>query len=79
MRKGSNRSDATTLTIDRDGRVYAATPEGVQVFDPTGRLCGVLLPPERAPVTDVWLGDDKLFVTCGDKEFKRKLNTRGVQ
>ena len=36
-------------TRRRDGRIYAATEIGVQVFDPTGRLCGVLTPARAAP------------------------------
>ena len=34
------------MTLDKANRIYAATSLGVQVFDPTGRLCGVLLQPD---------------------------------
>ena len=38
------------IALDRDGRIYAATSVGVQVFDPTGRLCGVLPLPKAGTV-----------------------------
>ena len=41
-------SDNAGLTLDAAGRAYATSREGVQVFDPTGRLSGVLVAPERA-------------------------------
>src|SRR2546423_734671 len=37
----------TSLVVDATGRLYAATAEGVQVFDTTGRLSGVMLNPGR--------------------------------
>jgi enterochelin esterase family protein len=50
---------------------------GVQVFDPTGRMCGVLRKPQAsAPLTSCTLGGaqlDVLFVTNGDKVYSRKL------
>src|SRR5262249_14392455 len=41
---GKQMIGVTGLAADADGRIYAATEIGVQVFDPTGRLCGVLAP-----------------------------------
>jgi sugar lactone lactonase YvrE len=73
-------SGVARLTIDGDRRVYAATPEGVQVFDPTGRLCGVLLKPLPEPVTAVAFGGaerDRLYIACGSKLFVRKMKARG--
>ncbi len=64
------------MAFDRANRLYAATPEGVQIFDPTGRLCGALLSPERADVTAVALGGpdfDRLYVICGGKAYVRKI------
>src|SRR5262249_35100919 len=45
---GKKESGADGMTIDATGRLYAATFEGLQVFDPTGRLSGVILKPQRA-------------------------------
>lgn len=71
------------MTFDRDRRLYVATATGVQVFDPTGRLCGELLPPERGKkVKDVAFGGkgrDKLFVLSeSGKVFSRKVKSKGV-
>jgi enterochelin esterase family protein len=75
-------SGAGGLTVDAAGRLYVATPVGVQVFDPTGRMSGVLLNPDREAVpTAVALGGpdgDTLFVACGDKLFARKTKAKAV-
>ena len=50
---------------------------GVQVFDPTGRQCGVLPKPnEAAPLTSCTLAGPNhewLYVTNGDTVFRRRL------
>jgi sugar lactone lactonase YvrE len=73
-------SGVAGLTLDSDRRLYAATREGVQVFDPTGRLCGVLLKPLPEPVTAVAFGGperDRLYIACGGKLFVRKTKVKG--
>jgi gluconolactonase len=74
-------SRAGSLTVDQAGRAYAACPEGIQVFDPTGRMSGVLLNPERARTTAVAFGGeklDRLYTICGGKLFVRKTLAHGV-
>jgi hypothetical protein len=77
------RVEVFALTLDAAGRVYALTPVGIQVFDPTGRLSGVLLLPE--PVSDfnrmAWDREkkDRLAIWIDDKKYVRKLNTTGVK
>ncbi len=44
------------LTLDAVGRAYAASREGVQMFDPTGRLSGIIVAPERAAIKGVAFG-----------------------
>jgi sugar lactone lactonase YvrE/enterochelin esterase-like enzyme len=70
-------SKADGLCADRRGRYYVTSALGVQVFDPTGRMCGVLNRPQgSAPLTSCALGGvekDVLFVTNGDKVYSRKL------
>jgi sugar lactone lactonase YvrE len=69
------------MTVDTLGRYYVATAIGIQVFDPTGRLCGVIHKPENKGISSVGLAGpnlEYLYVTCTDKIFRRKLNTRGV-
>ena len=35
------------MKVDRDGRVYVAVAQGVWVFEPDGRLLGILATPKR--------------------------------
>ncbi len=65
------------MAVDRVGRYYITSAVGVQIFDPTGRLCGVLpKPDETQPLTSCTLGGpnhDYLYVTNGTSVFRRKL------
>jgi hypothetical protein len=70
---------ATSLTVDRDSRIYAATEIGVQVFDPTGRLCGVLTPAAPGKPELLAFEDEKLTHWIGNTKYERKLNTTGVK
>jgi sugar lactone lactonase YvrE len=72
-------SQVTAMTGDKDGRIYAATPLGVQVFDPTGRLCGVLTPAAPGKAECLKFEGDKLTLCIGDQKYERKLNTSGVK
>jgi sugar lactone lactonase YvrE len=72
---------ATALTVDATQLTYATAAAGVYVWDPTGRLSGVILAPAQAPVTALTFGGaahDQLFVACGDKVYARKLQRKGV-
>ena len=70
------------MATDTQGRYYVATALGVQVFDPTGRLCGVLPKPQLdKPLTSVMLSGpnrEYLYVTNGDKIFRRKVQATGA-
>ena len=65
------------MAADWRGRYYVTSALGIQVFDPTGRLCGVLDKPQPSkPLSSCTLAGaqgDTLFVTNGDKIFSRKL------
>ena len=62
------------MTADSIGRWYVTSALGVQVFDPTGRLCGVLPKPQPdKPLTSCTLVRDFLHVTNGDKIFRRRV------
>jgi gluconolactonase len=74
-------SDNAGLALDAAGRVYATSREGVQVFDPTGRLSGLLIAPERAALGGAAFGGadlDRLYVACGGKVYVRKMLAKGV-
>lgn len=79
---GRKQSGARAMTYDTAGRLYVATTVGVQIFDPTGRLSGVLPMPGREPVTAIAFGGpqrDILTVACGDKTYQRKLKATGIK
>jgi enterochelin esterase family protein len=65
------------MAVDKAGRYYVTSALGVQIFDPTGRLCGVLpKPKESQPLTSCVLagpGHSYLYVTNGDTVYRRKL------
>jgi enterochelin esterase family protein len=69
-------------TTDTIGRYYVTSALGLQVFDPTGRLCGVLPKPQAdKPLTSCALAGPKreyLYVTNGDKIFCRKVQATGA-
>jgi enterochelin esterase-like enzyme/sugar lactone lactonase YvrE len=68
------------MAVDAVGRWYVTSAEGVQVFDPTGRLSGVLPAPRQdAPLTSCILAGrdrDCLYVTNGSSIWRRKLAVR---
>lgn len=79
--KGEERSEASDIRIDPAGRFFVATKEGVQVFDPTGRLCGVLSKPSKQrPTSIVFSGpqQDILFVACGTEIYYRVMQAKGI-
>ncbi len=67
------------LATDTDGRIYAATEIGVQVFDPTGRLCGVMTPAARGKAELMTFEGDQLTLWIGDVKYTRKLNATGAK
>lgn len=78
-RRGQKSIEVTGLTTDKDGRIYAATDIGVQVFDPTGRLCGVLTPAAPGRPEHLAFEGDKLTLWVGEVKYERRLDTRGVR
>jgi hypothetical protein len=78
---GNRELTVGTMTVDSLGRLYCATSIGVQVFDRTGRMIGVLTKPKDAPVTHVALGGEKgntLYIACGNEIFARQIKGKGV-
>jgi gluconolactonase len=70
------------LKCDTAGRMYVATRIGIQVLDQLGRVNAILpTPPSNSQTSNVYFGGsglDVLYVTAGDKVFRRKLKTKGV-
>lgn len=65
------------MAVDRKGRYYITTDVGVQIFDPTGRPCGVLPKPDPSqPLTSCILagrGQSTLYIAQGKTIYRRKL------
>jgi sugar lactone lactonase YvrE len=70
------RADPSAMTIDGANRTYVATNLGIQVFDPTGRLCGVFTSPP-GHVTELAFDGDRLFAKAGDKVYVRQMLAEG--
>lgn len=54
---------------------------GLQFCDQAGRVNGIISKPQNKWLSNVVIGGpnlDTLFVTCGDKVFKRKTKAKGV-
>lgn len=77
VRKGETRSEISALCVDRHHRVYAATKEGIQIFDPTGRMCGVILRPTPDKITLLTFVGNELHASTGTKHFVRTMLAEG--
>jgi gluconolactonase len=71
-------SGADGLAIDNEGRVYAATSAGVQVFSPEGKHLGTI-PVSRSPQNIAFAGPDKktLYIVGRGSAFKVRLLAEG--
>ncbi len=68
------------MTTDAVGRYYVTTAVGIQMFDPTGRMGGVIAKPSDQPIVSVAFageGLSYLYVAAGDKIYRRKTKTKG--
>lgn len=83
LRQNEEKSGVTDLAADPVGRIYAATPLGVQVFDTTGRLSGVLTKPGNGSLSHVRVFANRnppiLSVICGGNRFDRPLKASGMK
>jgi len=75
-------SGADGVCVDTMGRLYVATSLGVQFCDQAGRVNGIISKPEPGVwATDVCLGGrnlDELYLTAGDKVWRRKTKAKGA-
>lgn len=88
LRPGSGRIVATMdpgqpggpdgMKVDREGRLYVAVALGVWVFDPDGRLLGILNLPKR-PANLAWCGYEggTLAITAVDSVYQVTLHVAG--
>jgi enterochelin esterase family protein len=65
------------MAVDKQGRYYITSDLGVQIFDPTGRPCGVLpkLNQDQPLTTCMLAGPDHstLYIAHGSTIYSRKL------
>ena len=65
------------MAVDRVGRYYVTSELGVQIFDPTGRPCGVLpkVDVSQPLTTCVLAGSDHstLYIAHGSRVYRRRL------
>ena len=70
------------LKCDTAGRIFVATRLGIQVMDQLGRVEAIIpIPASNGQASNVCFGGadfNILYVSAGDKVFRRKLKTRGV-
>ena len=81
VESGALRSGADGMTVDADGFLYVATKLGIQIADPIGRTVGILDKPDGADPSNVVFGGPDLktlYVTAGDKVFRRPIKKKGT-
>jgi sugar lactone lactonase YvrE len=79
--KPNEKMHVTAMVMDAGYLLYACTPLGIQVFDPTGRLSGVVAAPSKEPMTAITIGGvkaDELFVAAGDKIYARRIQGKAA-
>jgi len=76
----SSASGADGMTVDTEGYLYVTTRLGLQICDQPGRVTAVARNPLGQRLSNaVFAGPamDMLYVTAGDKVFRRKVNRKG--
>lgn len=76
---GTSKGDG--MATDAFGRYYVTSAVGLQMFDPTGRMGGVIAVPQVNSLVSVEFSGSELryiYVCCGDKIYRRKTKSRGV-
>jgi gluconolactonase len=80
VESGPLRAHGDGMTIDTEGYVYVATNLGIQICDQPGRVVGIINKPSTAdPSNLVFAGPGlkTLYVTAGDKVWRRRLRRHG--
>ncbi len=73
---------ADGLKCDQNNRIYAVTNQGIQVMDEIGRVLSIISLPigSKYPANICFGGPnfDMLYLTCGDKVYRRKVGVKGA-
>ncbi len=77
--ENAKRSNADGMTVDIEGNIYVATPSGIQVFDKSGGLLGVIEFP-KSSANCIFGGPDMktLYVTARDCVYSIRTNIPGL-
>lgn len=73
-------SGADGMRTDRDGRLWVTTRMGLQVCDQAGRV-NAILPLPNGKASNLCFGGpefDTVYVTSGDKVYRRKVKVKGA-
>ena len=79
---GDGDAGAAGMAMDAEGRLFVATKLGVQVLDQLGRTNFILTKPSTAAINGLAFGGagyDTLFVTCGERVYRRRMTVKGAQ
>lgn len=75
---GRTDSGGDGMTIDEEGRFYVTSLVGVQMFDWTGRMGGVIAnPPGKSVVSAAFVGP-YLYACATDKVYRRKMKAHAA-
>ena len=78
---GKPDSGGDGMTTDAQGRYYVTSHVGIQMFDWTGRLGGVIARPQNKGTVSVAFAGanlDYLYACSSDKIYRRKTKAKGV-
>ena len=78
--KGNAKGDGATTDIE--GRYYITSALGIQMFDATGRISGIISKPTKDSISNVVFageGHRYLYVTSGGEIYRRLTKTSGLR
>lgn len=78
---GTSRSEGDGMAVDADGHYFVTSALGIQMFDVTGRLSGIISRPQpKGTVSCAFGGPDMshLYACSSDRIYRRKLQVRGL-
>jgi enterochelin esterase family protein len=78
---GKIESAGDGMTVDSMGRYYVTSALGIQMFDSTGRMGGVIARPQNKGTVSVAFAGPKrefLYACSTDKLYRRKMQTPGA-
>ena len=77
----SSATSADGMTMDTEGYLWVTTNIGLQICDQPGRVTAILSKPQPGSLSNVVFAGkelDTVYVTAGDKVFRRKVNRKGL-